>query len=206
MEYPNNSHKFKEESSLDARKPETAKKEVEKVISGKATLKKETGIRKYFGGFVSNQTGDIKGSIISEVLIPGIQKIIYAAVTTFLESIFPGVGPGKKTSTPSSKVSYSSYYARDNDQKPSYNSSRVNNYEDVIVEDRREAESVLERMDELISVYGVVSVADYYDLLGLSHNYTDDNYGWTDIHSAMVTKVRDGYLIRLPRAIPISNM
>lgn len=206
MEYSNNSHKFKEESSLDAKKPEVVDKKIDKVISGKATLKKETGIRKYLGGFVSNQTGDIRGSIISEVLIPGIQKIIYSAVTTFLEAIFPGVGPTKKQNTPSSKVSYSSYYSRDDTQRVNYSSPRLNNYDDVIVEDRREAESVLERMDELISVYGVVSVADYYDLLGLSHNYTDDNYGWTDIHSAMVTKVRDGYLIRLPRAIPISNM
>ena len=76
--------------------------------------------------------------------------------------------------------------------------------DDVILDNRGEAEEVLSRMDELIDTYGIVSVADFYDLVGITGKYTDNNYGWTDIHSAKVVSVRDGYLIKLPRALPVN--
>ena len=66
------------------------------------------------------------------------------------------------------------------------------------------AEDVLERMDELIATYQVVSVADFYDLVGVSGNYTDNKYGWTDIRNASVIRVRDGYMIKLPKALPLN--
>ena len=58
-------------------------------------------------------------------------------------------------------------------------------------------------MDELIEHYGIVSVADLYDLVGITGSYTDNKYGWTDIRTAQVVRVRDGYKIKLPRAIPL---
>ena len=77
-------------------------------------------------------------------------------------------------------------------------------YDDIILESRGEAEDVLERMDELIATYQVVSVADFYDLVGVSGNYTDNKYGWTDIRNASVIRVRDGYMIKLPKALPLN--
>ena len=59
-------------------------------------------------------------------------------------------------------------------------------------------------LDDLIDQYGVVSVADLYDLVGLtSTNYTDNKYGWTDLRHAEVRRDRDGYLLRMPKATPI---
>ena len=52
--------------------------------------------------------------------------------------------------------------------------------------------------------YQVVSVADFYDLVGVSGNYTDNKYGWTDIRNASVIRVRDGYMIKLPKALPLN--
>ena len=73
----------------------------------------------------------------------------------------------------------------------------------IVLETRSEAEEVIQRMDELIDMYGVVSVADMYDLVGVSCNYTDTKYGWTNIRSAEPVRVRDGYIIKLPKALPI---
>ena len=58
-------------------------------------------------------------------------------------------------------------------------------------------------MDEIIDMYGRVSVADLYDLVGITGNYTDNNYGWTNLASAEPIRVRDGYVIKLPKAMPI---
>lgn len=58
-------------------------------------------------------------------------------------------------------------------------------------------------MDELIDTYGNVSVADLYDLVGKSCEYTDQKYGWTNIRNAEPIRVRDGYMLKLPKATPI---
>ena len=58
-------------------------------------------------------------------------------------------------------------------------------------------------MDELIDQYGVVSVGDLYDLVGVTGAYTDNNYGWTDLRTASVVRTRDGYMIKLPRALAL---
>ena len=59
-------------------------------------------------------------------------------------------------------------------------------------------------MDELIDAYGFVTVADLYDLVGVTGNYTDNKYGWTSIRNAEPVRARGGgYILKLPRAIPI---
>ena len=58
-------------------------------------------------------------------------------------------------------------------------------------------------MDEIMEEYGIVRVADLFDLVGITGDYTDNKYGWTNIRSAEVVRVRDGYKIKMPRAMPI---
>ena len=53
-------------------------------------------------------------------------------------------------------------------------------------------------------MYGTVSVADLYDLVGISGNYTDNKYGWTNIRNAEPIRVRDGYMLKLPKALPLN--
>ena len=107
----------------------------------------------------------------------------------------------------SSKVSQRKY-DDDRDRRDSGHTTRTRtgyDYDDIILESYGEAEDVLERMDELIATYQLVSVADFYDLVGVSGNYTDNKYGWTDIRNASVMRVRDGYMIKLPKALPLNQ-
>ena len=64
---------------------------------------------------------------------------------------------------------------------------------------RAEAEEVLDRMSEIIDTYGAVSVADLYDLVDVSGTYTDNNYGWDNLRNAEAVRVRDGYILKLPK-------
>ena len=56
-------------------------------------------------------------------------------------------------------------------------------------------------------MYGIARVADLYDLVGERHEYTDNDYGWTNISNAEAVRVRTedgyGYAIKMPRALPI---
>lgn len=91
-----------------------------------------------------------------------------------------GVSGKSNKGAPASKVSYRSYYDRGNERND-YGRTRTRvgyDYDDIVLDKRDEAEDVLSRMDELISTYGMASVADLYELVGVTGNYTDNKYGW----------------------------
>ena len=202
LKYQPNSHKFKEEKkSVDK-----ADKKVEKVIKGTAKVKKKSELGKFKDIFISDDAKNVKQYVFLDVLVPAIKKAVSDIVTDGISMILYGeTGHGKKSST-ASRVSYRSYYDdRRDDRRYSENRTRTGySYDDIILDSRGEAEEVLSRMDELIDTYSMVSVADLYDLIGVTGNYTDNKYGWTNIRNAEVVRVREGYLLKLPKALPIN--
>ncbi len=74
--------------------------------------------------------------------------------------------------------------------------------EDYILQDRDDADEVLEKLTEGVNKYGSISVADYLDLLMVTSKFTDYSYGWTSdtFVNVRVVPVRGGYLIKLPPA------
>ena len=139
-----------------------------------------------------------------EVLVPVVKKAISDIVTNGIDMLLYGETGVHKRNGASSKVSYRSYYDRSNRGASSLRTRNGYSYDDIILDNRGEAEEVLSRMDEIVATYGTVSVADLYDLVGITGAYTDNKYGWTDIRSASVVRVRDGYMIKLPRALPLN--
>lgn len=202
-DYMPNSNKFKEEQKATS----IEKKKVEKVVTGVAKVKKKSEVSKLKDIFISEDASNVKSYIIMDVLVPAIKKAIADIVTNGIDMILYGETGHSKRSSSSSKISYRSYYdRRDDDRRYDRDSSRVKQgyeYDDVIIETRGEADAVISRMDEIIDMYGRVSVADLYDLVGITGNYTDNNYGWTNLASAEPIRVRDGYIIKLPKAMPI---
>jgi hypothetical protein len=72
-------------------------------------------------------------------------------------------------------------------------------FDEILLPSRREAETVIERLYDLLSQYEAATVADLYALVGLSSTHTDRNWGWTDLRGTQVRRVRDdGYLLDLP--------
>ena len=199
-EYKPNSHKFKED-----KKGSVPEKKVEKVIAGTAKSKKKSDIRKFTDVFISEDVNNVKSYILLEVLVPAIKKAISDIVTNGIDMILYGETGKTKSNSTASKVSYRSYYDERNGRRDysAVHTKTGYNYDDIILDNRGEAEEVLSRMDELISTYGLVSVADLYDLVGITGNYTDNKYGWTDIRSASVIRVQDGYMLKLPKALPL---
>ena len=198
--YKPNSHKSKEDQ-----KEIQPDKKVEKVISGVAKSKKKNEIQKFADVFISEDVSTVKSYIIMDVLVPAVKKAISDIVTNGIDMVLYGEANRNRKNSTASKVSYRNYYDKPNDLRDNTPRTRSGySYDDIILDNRGEAEDVLSRMDELISTYGLVSVADLYDLVGITGNYTDNKYGWTDIRSASVIRVRDGYVIKLPKALPFN--
>lgn len=58
-------------------------------------------------------------------------------------------------------------------------------------------------MLEIIEKYGVVTLADMYELCDIAVNYTDHKYGWTNLRNAKIVKGENGYTIELPRVLAL---
>ena len=195
-DYKSNSHRSKETEKQEERQ------KLEPIAKGKT--KKKSEVRKFADTFIAEDITSVKDYIIMEVLLPAAKKAISDIVTNGIDMILYGETRSKSKSR-ESRVSYTSYYKdRDRDyDRPTRSRGRYGyDYDDIILDTRKEAEEVLDRMDDLIDTYGMVSVADLYDLVGISGNYTDNKYGWTNLRNADVQRVRDGYLLKLPKALP----
>ena len=199
-EYPANSHRSKELAT----EGHSEERKVQKVVSGKVTTKKNE-VRKLTDIFISEDARNVKSYIFMDVLVPAIKKAISDIVTDGIDMIlYGGSGSGRKTK-PSNNVSYRNYYESPRNSMSSRNDPQRSrfDYDDIVFESRGEAELVREQMVDMIERYGFVTVADMYDMADLTSPYTSNKYGWTNIRSAEAVRVRDGYILKLPKAMPI---
>lgn len=197
-QYKPNSNKYKA-----AHKEPIEEKKIEKVVTG-TVIKKKNGVRKLADTFISEDVANVKSYVLMDILVPAIKKAVSDIVTDGIDMIlYGGENNRRSRNRDNNRVSYVSYsdYSKRDDRRPRRPSGY--SYDDIILDSRSEAEEVLIQMNELLDRYSVVSVADLYDLVGITGNYTDNKYGWTQLRSADVIHVRDGWLLKLPRAMLI---
>lgn len=198
-EYQSNSHKSKAQQPAE----KTEERKVQKVVTNKAKTRSNEG-RKLMNIFISEDAANVKTYVFMDVLVPAIKNAIYDIVTNSLDMSLFGGSKNRKSNSSVGRVSYKSYY----DDKRGRNDSepRVRtrfDYEDVVLSTRAEVEAMRDQMDEVIDRYGFVTVADMYDMADLTAPYTAGKYGWTNIRNAEAVRVRDGYILKLPKAMPI---
>lgn len=190
--------------------PSVEQKKVQKVVSGPVKTKKKSGFKKFASSIITEDAPKVKNYIIGEVLIPSIKKAISEIVRNGIDMFLYGdVDRGNRSKLPGSKVSYRSYYDNRGHDVDRDRSNRINtvsrlDYDDIVLAERGEAELVLTQLEEILDKYGFVTIADLYDSVGISStNHCANNYGWTNLSNAGYSRVRDGYLLKLPRAVPI---
>ena len=190
MDYKTNSHKYKEEMK---------EKKVEKVVKGKVRRKKKSSMTKFADVFVAEDASNVVDYIWMDVLIPTIKNTISDIITNGVDMMLWGAVKGNKRRSSNTYVSYRDYSSRDRRDDRTVTRRYGYSFDDIVIHSRQEADEVLEKMDEIIDRYDIVSVSDYYDLVGETGNYTDNKYGWSSLRTAEVVRVRDGYIIKLPK-------
>ena len=191
-----NSHKYKAEQQNAA----TEEKRAKTVIKG--TTRKKSEIRKVADIFISDNVNDIKEHLLMDLLVPTVKK----AILTTIDMLLNGGNTTYGRESNQSKVSYRKYYdsPRDNDRHPTTTSTRSRfDSDEIVFPSRGVAEAVLNEMDNILREYGLVRVADLYDIAELPQPYTSNRYGWMNLRNAEVIRVSDGYVIRMPKAMPI---
>ena len=200
--YTPNSHKYKEQQNASP----TEEKKVTKVVNGPVKTKRND-VRKLADIFISEDISNVKSYIFMDVLVPAIKKAIYDIVTNGIDMFLYG-GSGKgRNNQPGAKVSYRNYYEQKNNggYRASDNARQSNafDYDNIVFNNRGEAEAALQQMKDIIARYGIVTVNDLYEMTPLSAPYTSQKYGWMDVSNVDIVRVRDGYILKLPRAVPI---
>lgn len=210
--FPGNSNKEKQER-LNQEKQKN--KNVQQVVVAKKQ-KKSVG-KKFTEAFIGDDSDadNIFDYILYDVLVPAAKNTIFDAITGGFSMALFGERRGSERTSRSrgqSYVSYGNYYRDSNSYRTP---SRPNNgpisrptreklyNDDIIVDTRDEGEEVIDHLLDLIDQYGSASIADLYSLVGIDSVYTDNSYGWNNLSTATITRVRDGYAINLPRAIEI---
>lgn len=202
------------------KKPEEGKvedKKIERVTNGEVVRRKKTLGKRFtetlFGGADAKS---VFSYITLDVMVPAAKDTIADMTSLGMEKLLFGETRSSSRrrggySGPNGRVNYNQISSNNRppwDRKdPRRDVSRrgraSHDFDEIILETRGEAEEVIDRLFDLISRYEVASVADLYELTGITGNYTDNKWGWTDIRGAGVSRVRNGYLLDLPRPEPI---
>jgi hypothetical protein len=208
VEFPSN--------SKSSQPPKAEEKVVESVVSGEVTSRKKSLGRRLREVLIGGDTKSVINYVVTDVLIPQAKDMLSEAVSSGIERLIygdsrpssrygrrPGVGPGP--------TNYSQYSTRGNnpigrqgfqDRRPNASVS-TETIDDILLATRVEADTVMDRMFDLLRDYESVSVADLRSLIGWSSQFTDQKWGWTDLQGAGVRRVREGYILALPKIVPL---
>lgn len=215
-EFPSNSSSTKAETAEKVAKPEP--KKIEKVIQGDVVRRKKPLGARFKDVFVGGEARGVWNYVTMDVMVPAAKDMFADAVSQgvermiFGESRSTGRRSGQRNTGGSNGfVSYNRYAPNNGPnsgrrEEPRNNVSRRSrsqfNFDEIVVPTRVEAEEVIDRLFDLVSRYESATVADLYELVGVSGNYTDEKYGWGGndcLRGAGVTRITNGYLLDLPK-------
>ncbi len=200
--YPSNSKTKSNKLTIQ----KTEKKKPAKIAKGKVSTKKKSPGKKLVESFIEDDADNVFDYVLHDVLIPAAKDTISDAIKSAIDMVLFGEKrpDGVRRNGGKSYISYGTMYNRVGERDRRVPRQRQNSrhiFEDVILENRGEAEEVLDYMVDMLCTYDCVSVADLYDMVGITGEYTDNDYGWVNLSTAQVKRVREGYLIDLPKPV-----
>ena len=210
--YPSNSYKQRENNTNTVMHSDEStdipeKKEVRKVAD--ARVRKQGLVKRLAKSIVEDSIETARERAIEDIIVPGFKGLIFDTITEMFDVLLFGGGgdrPYYSSNRPhfnsrrQEKTSYTDYY-RDGSRRADVRGRRESLYEpdEIIVDTRTEARNALDELDFAIRKYGQASVADFYDIVGVTGDWTDNQYGWTNLRGASIKPVRNGFMIILPR-------
>jgi len=212
-EFPSNRNRDKTKIT----KPNEEKKRVEQVTQGQVERRKKPLGKRLTETFVGGDAKSVWAFVALDVMVPAAKDMLADAVSQGVERMIFGEAQstGRRTGRRPSggpHISYNKYSGGARrlgppDEKSRHELSRraraSHDFDEIILSTRVEAEEVIERMCDLVDKYEAATVADLYDLIGVSGTYTDDKWGWMDLRTASTRRVRNGYLLNLPAPDPL---
>lgn len=209
-QFPSNSQQAKK-PVREAPKPAIAEKKIEKVVTGEVIVRKRSLARRVRDTFLGTDDGRSVGEhLVDDILIPNMRDLMYDLVLGGLERTLYGDGPrpngrrgGTRFGQATGRVNYGAFsqspvgkvVSQQQDATPSMSrrARAMHDFDEILFPNRPEAERVLEGMFAILDQYEQVKVIDLYELTGISSNFTDGRWGWTNLLGSRVERDRNGY-------------
>lgn len=208
-DYPGNSRRIvpNEKPAL----PPAEDKRFDKVVTGAVIKRKKSLGRRVLDTLFSGDSSSVFGYLLKEVLVPALQATATDMVTQGIEKAVYGEvrSPYRGTQRGSSSVSrtHISYDRASSPGRPAHPAASLRrsaatqsstDIGEVILDSKIDAQLVAEKMLEAIEDYGSVTVAQLNELLAQTSNITDYKWGWTDLTTLQIKRIREGWLLDLP--------
>lgn len=192
--------------------PETEKK-IESVLSSMAAKKKKSLLKRFTDVIVGGDSKTVVHYVIGEVIVPQLKDLFVEATSGAVEKMIYGESRPRPRygARPAGPTNYTKYTVRgtnpigaatrdprDRPPNPTALPKQLD-YEEILLQTRVEAETVLERMYDLVREYEAASIHDLKSLVGWSSSYTDQKWGWMDLQGSTIRRVREGYQLEFPR-------
>lgn len=202
--YPSNSY-----TNRMNKKP---KKEIKPVVKNEVRIQKKGLGEKFSETFLQADIQSVKNSVIFDILIPAAKDMLSDMTKGLVDGLLYGDRRGSRTyrDRGSSRVyrKYDDCYddrprrrQREDDDPPFASSRSI--VDNLIFKTRGEAEEVLSNAIDYIEEYDSISVKDLYAYANKKSDFTKEKYGWYDLSSASVERIREGYLLKLPKPVVI---
>lgn len=212
VELPGNSNKSKSPEE----RPEVQRVTTSDVIRRKKPLGKRIG-----EAFSGDDARSVGSYILMDVLIPATKDLIVDVVIQSVQrSLYGSSRPVRNgSSNGGGHVPYNRYsnarttssssgrppWGREEPRRMSRQSKSNHNFDEIVIQSRIEAESIIDSLRLLIDKYEVATVTDFYKCVGITSDFTDNDWGWYDLSGAAVVRIREGYLVDLPGPEPLSR-
>lgn len=185
--------------------PGEPKKRFDKVVKGKVTLKEQNDIQKIANDFLAEDLKTVKDRIIADYLIPMLKNGLCSIFNSAINIALWGDDRSRSSSANSSRQrnSYDRYYQDGQNNRPGTPGRPARTLQNLDFEVRCDAEDTLNEMYDALRQYKQVSVGDLWDMMGVSNESTDYNYGWYNLEGSYVKGIPGGYRLVLPRPIPL---
>lgn len=217
MDFPSNSNK----QATQVNAP-TQEKNLTKITTGPVSKRKPTFTEKIRRVFLGGELQVTAKYVATDVLLPALKNLVVDATSKGIERVIYGESSPRRrmaNQPQGPRVSYNSPVNRGYQQQPQYQRNNPNNVimmpdqppfggrgrktqvvGEIILSTRKEAEEVLERLNDLIDKFDVASVADLCEVTGLPSSYTDNSWGWVNLSFVKVRQIREGFVIDFPPA------
>ena len=170
--------------------PTEPKKKLEKVVKGKVAVKEQSDMQKIASQFLAEDLKTVKDRILTDYLLPMLKN----GAWSILNSAF-SIARGQRNS-------YDGYYQGSQNNRPNPPPVR-RSLQNLDFESRGDAEDTLAGLRDALYRYRQVSVGDLWDLMGVTNDSTDYNYGWYNLDDAFIKGIPGGFRLVLPHTVPL---
>lgn len=188
-------------------------KQIKRVTQGEVVRRKKPLGKRFIEFFGFGSIKEAATTVVQDVLIPAAKEMAVDGFRDFGESVVYRDGEGRRgrgrdRGRGGSYIDYQRRYSsgggrsskdRDEPRSMSRKSRTTHDFDDIILDSRAEAEEVIDQLFELVSKYEMATVSDLYEMVGVKADFPDEKWGWTDIRGAGITRIRNGWLLDLPR-------